>query len=77
MIFQFEYTDTFNGEANYSWVRRTEIDLPETVSDLTLSIRAKRWAGLTGHSCRRVDVGEGFALYPSGVCTVLFITPVY
>lgn len=24
-----EYTDTFGGEANYSWVRRTQVTVPE------------------------------------------------
>jgi hypothetical protein len=29
MKFDVEYTDTFSGEANYSWVRRATVDMPE------------------------------------------------
>jgi hypothetical protein len=29
MIYQVEYTDTFGGEANYSWVRREVICMPD------------------------------------------------
>lgn len=28
-IYQIEYTDTFGGEANYSWVKRATIAMPE------------------------------------------------
>lgn len=28
-IYQIEYTDTFGGEANYSWVRRALVTMPE------------------------------------------------
>jgi hypothetical protein len=27
--YQIEYTDTFGGEANYSWVRRAKVTMPE------------------------------------------------
>ncbi|MDE2104052.1 MAG: hypothetical protein KGL39_42840 [Patescibacteria group bacterium] len=27
--YQVEYTDTFGGEANYSWVRRAAVKMPE------------------------------------------------
>ena len=29
MTFDIEYTDTFGGEANYSWVRRAVVSMPE------------------------------------------------
>ena len=77
MKINFEYTDTFGGDANYSWVRRESVDMPVKAGDRAIVQRAKKFAGLTGIRCRTVDLGEGFALYPSGSCTVLFITPDY
>lgn len=74
---QFEYTDTFGGEANYSWVRRHEAQFPSNISDLALVRKAKAWAGLTGVPCRREDWGDTIALYPAGSCTVLFVSTVY
>jgi hypothetical protein len=71
--FKFEYTDTFGGEANYSWVRRCEIEAPENISDLALMRRAKKWAGLTNVRGRSEDWGDSLAFYPRGSCTVLFI----
>ena len=29
--YQFKYTDTFSGEANYSWVRRGVVSVPDLV----------------------------------------------
>ena len=29
MKFNVEYTDTFSGEANYAWVKRATITMPE------------------------------------------------
>ncbi len=28
-VYDVEYTDTFSGEANYAWVRRAKITMPE------------------------------------------------
>ena len=68
-------TDTFGGEANFAWVRRGHIP-PEVLAKGTrASIRyAKQWAGLSGIRCRKVDTGDEIALYPAGLCQVLFIT---
>lgn len=74
---QFEFTDTFGGEANYSWVRRHEAQFPADISDRALVIRAKAWAGLTGVPCRKENLGDLIALYPQGSCTVLFISTIY
>lgn len=72
-----EYTDTFSGEANYSWMTRKEFELPENASDLAVVRKAKALIGLNGVSCKRMDMGDTIALYPCGCCTVLFITPIY
>jgi hypothetical protein len=33
MIYDVEITDTFGGEANYSWVHRHTLNLPDGASD--------------------------------------------
>jgi hypothetical protein len=71
--FRFEYTDTFGGEANYSWVKRNEEDFPEDISDLALMRRAKKWAGLSNVRGRSENWGDTLAFYPRGCNTVLFV----
>lgn len=74
---QFEYTDTFGGEANYSWCKRHEETFPADITDRALVRRAKAWAGLTGIPCRVENYGDEIRLYPAGHCTVLFVSTVY
>lgn len=65
-----EITDTFGGESNYSWVRRDEIQFR---TERGLIQAAKKFAGWTGIKCRKVNYGETVALYPQGMCQVMFI----
>lgn len=69
-----EYTDTFSGEANYSWCKRKTIDKGnKEFSDLSMIREAKKALGLNGVRCKKVDMGETIALYPYGTCTVIFV----
>lgn len=77
MKFQIEVTDTFNGEANYSWVGRDTLEVNKPISKLALVRRAKRIAGFNGYRCRKDEVGDTIALYPYGACIVMFITPCF
>lgn len=77
MKFMIEYTDTFAGEANYSWVRRATIEAPETIADTALMRRAKKALGLSGVRGRRESWGETIVFRPYGACTILFISPEY
>jgi hypothetical protein len=72
--YKFEYTDTFGGEANYSWVKRHEEEFHDDISDLALMRRAKKWAGLTNVKGRVDNYGDLMAFYPRGYATVLFIS---
>ena len=72
-----EYTDTFGGDANYSWVRRTSFEAPSNASDALIMRRAKRLLGLSGSRGRRSNFGDTLEFRPSGCCTVLFITAEY
>lgn len=77
MQWNLELTDTFGGQANYSWCNRETIELPETASDRQVITAAKAALGLTGQRCRRCSYGEGFELRPAGACAVAFILPAY
>lgn len=71
----WEVTDTFGGEANYSWVKRGKVACKpgEEYSDLAAVRRAKKSAGLENVRCKREDFGDMIVLRPYGQCLVLFI----
>jgi hypothetical protein len=69
--YQIEYTDTFAGESNYSWVQRYTI---QAKNDRAAIRAAKAAVGLTGVRCSKTDFGDQIDLRPNGICTVLFIT---
>jgi hypothetical protein len=76
--FTCEYTDTFNGEANYSWVRRATIEAPEDATRATIMRRAKAALGLTGVRMRTIrDHGDLIEARPYCMCTVMFIHEQY
>jgi len=69
-----ELTDTFSGEANYSWVTRRQFTISRDASVASIIRRAKSELGLTGVRCVRSDLGDMIELRPCGSCTVAFIT---
>lgn len=89
-LYNVEYTDTFGGEANYSWVRRAVIRMPELthygydgssnyakankVFNRELMKRAKAAVGLTGVRGERSDYGDTLELRPYRAAVVLFVT---
>lgn len=89
LAFEYEYTDTFGGEANYCWVKRGKVTIPELtyygfdgqsgyakVNKIMLRElvkQVKKELGLTGVRCRREEWGDELALYPSNSATVIFI----
>lgn len=74
MKIQLEITDTFGGEANYSWVRRYTLDTPDDISRRALVRRIKNAAGLTGVRCATDGHGGMIVIRPVGACVVLFAT---
>ena len=74
MTYNLELTDTFAGEANYSWVKRAQLDAPSNASRRSLVRRAKAWAGLTGMPCEVSDHGDMIQVKPRGQCVVMFVT---
>lgn len=69
-----ELTDTFGGEANYSWVRRHTLTIPRNLSDRALVRRAKAWASWSGLRCNVSNFGNQIDIRPAGICNVLFIS---
>lgn len=74
MAWAVEYTDTFDGEANYSWVRRATLGARKDESRRALMRRIKKEMGLTGVRGRTYEHGDQIEFRPYGVCTVLFAT---
>lgn len=77
MKLNFELTDTFAGEANYSWVRRGQKTLPgyDAPTERGIVKAAKAWAGWTGIYCNKFNHSDGvIELRPRHIAQVLFIT---
>lgn len=71
--FDLELTDTFGGEANYSWVRRGIVTVASG-KRRTIVCAAKAWAGWTGTPCEVEDYSDSLTIRPRGICQVLFVT---
>jgi hypothetical protein len=74
MLFQIEFTDTFCGEANYSWVKRAQFNAPAHATRATLIRRGKRALELTSRH-RASESGDTITLDFIGEHTRAFITP--
>jgi hypothetical protein len=73
MFVRIEYTDTFAGEANYSWVKRGSIRLDGSLSDKQVLAQAKKMMGLSGVRGKTVDIGDCVSFRPHGMNTVLYV----
>lgn len=71
----FEVTDTYAGEANYSWVKRGTVECKqgEDYSDLAAVRRVKKAIGWSGVRCTVEHDADSITLRPVGVCQVCFI----
>ena len=69
-----EVTDTFAGEANYSWVKRYNFDTEEKDSMLKIVRQALKISGYTGCRTKKQDYGDTVRLDFVGMCIVMFIT---
>lgn len=74
MNITLELTDTFGGEANYSWVKRKEIHISDKASDLSIVRQAKKAFDMQGIKCIKETYGDSIVLKPQGYNVVLFIT---
>ena len=67
-----EVTDTFGGEANYAWVYRYAIRMPDDISDLALVRRIKSVAGYSGIRGRATVMGDSVEIRFPACCVVIF-----
>lgn len=74
IVYDCELTDTYAGEANYSWVKRATLVYATEPTDRALILAAKRALGLTGIKCARDDYQDTTQLDPRGLCQRAFIT---
>jgi hypothetical protein len=88
--YNIEYTDTFGGEANYCWVKRKTVTMPELthygydggqgyskankVFQRELMKKAKAVMGLTGRRGSVSNYGDTIEFRPYGSCTVMFVS---
>jgi hypothetical protein len=71
-----EITDTFGGEANYSWVNRHTF-ATAGMTDKQVERKARALVGLTGVSTRRTDYGDMVRWDVSGACICAFLSTDY
>ena len=88
--YQIELTDTFAGEANYCWVKRATVTMPELTAygydggsnyakanhifERELMKRAKAAVGLTVIKGRKHSYGDQIDFRPYGLAQVMFVT---
>ena len=72
---QYEMTDTYGGESNYSWVKRGVIEMEDKpFSNLAVVRKVKKELGYNGVRCETTNYGDMIKLRPIGMCIVIFIT---
>lgn len=69
-----ELTDTFGGEANYSWVMRKFFKVPKGANRRTVVKHGKAALGMTGVRCQTDDCGSWITLTPRGISQIAFLT---
>jgi hypothetical protein len=76
LIAQFEHTDTFGGEANYSWVRRHTHEFDENTDTKEIVRAARKWAGFEHVPCLTLDMCEVIEVRPidQTLCEVVFVS---
>ena len=88
--YNVEYTDTFGGDANYSWVKRATVTMPELTHDgydgsngysranriekRELMRKAKAAVGLTNVRGVTSNHGDMIEFRPYRMATVMFVT---
>ena len=66
-------TDTFGGEANYSWANRYEFAINSEASQRNIVRRAKALVGMTGVKSDTYDYGDSLTIKPRGYNQVIFV----
>ena len=70
-----EMTDTYSGQANYSWLQTASIEAEADASSAKLIRRAKKALGVRTCAHRVSDYGDLIRLDLRNACVVIFISP--
>lgn len=57
-LFEAEMTDTFSGEANYVWVQRVRVKVPDDASMCLIVRRVKQKLGVSGMCHRKMQYSD-------------------
>lgn len=72
VTWDIEVTDLFGGQANYCWVDRYAIRMPDDISDLALVRRIKSVAGYSGIRGQTCISGDSVEIRFPARCVVIF-----
>ena len=70
--FTVQHTDTFGGEANYSWVKNHTLELKNS-SRLAIVRAAKKVCGFNGVKSQVTDYGDLIEIRPIGYNQIAFV----
>lgn len=74
-VYECVLTDTFAGEANFSWVKREEITFDTQYSERELRVKIRETMGLTNERLRVDDFGDSLTYhFPRNACKIMFVT---
>lgn len=74
-VWRAELTDTYGGEANYSWVRRAVFCAPKDATQAHVMALAKASVDILGSRGEtQRDGADSYEFRPYGQCMVLFVT---
>jgi len=74
MLFNIEITDTFSGEANYSWVIREQFMTHDDISDDELAQEALKFIGWEDEPVSIESFGDMIRIMPHDSNMVCFVT---
>jgi hypothetical protein len=75
MAWKVEVTDTYGGQANYSWVRRYHMEEVSDEKQPSIVRRAKKLAGWTGFKCETMAYnGDTYEVRPRRAAMVMFVS---
>lgn len=71
--FTVEYTDTFNNEANYCWVKREDFTCTSKATRTAIIRKAKALVGLSNTRGVVTDYGDMIQFKPYKTNTIMFV----
>ena len=72
MNVKIEMTDLFAGEANYSWVKRRTIEMPDFATTRSVVRAVKKELGIDRRHTTN-DYGDRLVIHPRRSGTVIFV----